>query len=100
MIEDEFELDYRPLEGEIPDQDTKDRIRGTTQKTGKGRPSPMCKGRFTNVRRHVLNMQLPWYTAPLTACWSCKFQFGKERMLQVHIMERHNSENEGHRYGE
>jgi hypothetical protein len=43
MIEDEFKLDYEPMEGEIPDQDTKDRIRGTTQKTGKGRLCPVCQ---------------------------------------------------------
>lgn len=60
MIEDEFELDYGPMEGEIPDQDTKDRIRGTTKKTGKGRLCPVCQGRFTNVRRHLLYMHLPW----------------------------------------
>lgn len=99
MMEDELKLDYGPMEGEIPDQDSKNRIRGTTQ-TGKGRLCPVCQGRFTNVRRHVLHMHLPWYTAPLTACWSCNCQFGQERMLQVHIIERHNSESEGHCYGE
>jgi len=94
-MDDEFVLDYGPLEDEIPIL----RIRGSTMRHSKGRKCPECTGRFTNVRRHVVTCHLPWYAAPLTACWECKLQFGQTSLLDVHIKERHNNNDDGKKFG-
>ena len=89
MYEDEFEPDYGPMDGEIPEPTSK--IRGSSQKN-KSSPCPVCPARFTNVRRHVLCSHVPWYVSPLTACWTCKLQFAQTRLLDVHLSEIHNQE--------
>lgn len=89
-IQDEsnFVPDYGPMEDEI--QKPENRIRGSAKDDKKGRPCPVCQGRLTNIRRHVLNSHLPWYIAPLTACKICKLQFGQERMLEIHQENFHD----------
>ncbi|CAG2249195.1 tatD [Mytilus edulis] len=85
------ELDYGPFDGEIPERLEEDtRIKGSSRNLSKARLCPVCPGRFTNVRRHVFHQHLPWYTNPLTACWTCHKQFGQNKMLENHCLELHN----------
>lgn len=87
----EDELDYGPFDGEIPERLEEDtRIKGSSRNLSKARLCPVCPGRFTNVRRHVFHQHLPWYTNPLTACWTCHKQFGQNKMLENHCLELHN----------
>ncbi|CAG2254367.1 tatD [Mytilus edulis] len=81
---DDFEPDYEPIEGEIPEP--RSTIRGSSKRKSKVQSCPVCQGRFTNVRRHVICSHLPWYTSPLTACWTCKLQLAQEKLVQVHII--------------
>ena len=37
-------------------------------------PCPVCKQRFSHVKRHVLRAHLPWYVSPHTSCWECGYQ--------------------------
>ena len=89
-IQDEsnFVPDYGPMEDEI--QKPENQIRGSAKDDKKGRPCPVCQGRLTNIRRHVLNSHLPWHIAPFTACKICKLQFGQERMLEIHQENFHD----------
>ncbi|CAC5407123.1 unnamed protein product [Mytilus coruscus] len=85
------ELDYGPFDGEIPERLEKDTsIKGSSRNLSKARLCPVCPGRFTNVRRHVFHQHLPWYTYPLTACWTCHKQYGQDKMLENHCLELHN----------
>ena len=63
--------------------------RSTNKPTGK--QCPVCPGKFTHVRRHVLAEHIPWYIYPDTACWECEINFGQERILDVHIIQEHES---------
>ncbi|CAG2212562.1 tatD [Mytilus edulis] len=93
---DDFEPDYEPIEGEIPEP--RSTIRGSSKRKSKVQSCPVCQGRFTNVRRHVICSHLPWYTSPLTACWTCKLQLAQEKLVQVHIINIHNSQEEPHKF--
>ena len=96
MHQDDLELDYGPMEGEIPEPN--ETIRGSSQRKGKTSLCPVCPARFTNVRRHVLCSHLPWYTAPNSACWTCKIQFAQERLFQVHTINFHDNKVDPHRF--
>ncbi|XP_063442890.1 putative deoxyribonuclease TATDN2 [Mytilus trossulus] len=93
---DDFEPDYEPIEGEIPEP--RSTIRGSSKRKSKVQSCPICQGRFTNVRRHVICSHLPWYTSPLTACWTCKLQLAQEKLVQVHMVNIHNSQEEQHKF--
>lgn len=82
------------MDEEIPEN----RIRGSSRNSKKSVPCPVCPGRFTNVRRHVLCGHLPWYSMPLTCCWTCHIQFAQERLLKVHTIEHHNKEEKPHTF--
>ncbi|CAC5407091.1 tatD [Mytilus coruscus] len=85
------ELDYGSFDGEISERMEEDsRIKGSSRNLGKARLCPVCPGRFTYVRRHVFHQHLPWYTNPLTACWTCHKQFGQSKRLENHCIELHN----------
>lgn len=63
---------------------------GQSTNTKKAQPCCICKGKINIVRRHVLTSHLPWYVAPLTACWSCKIQFGQRWALAFYCSAVHN----------
>ena len=67
-------------------------ILGSTSKSG--RKCPVCPGKFTHVRRHVLREHLPWYTAPSSACWECELNLGCENSLNLHIKLQHENKHE------
>ncbi|CAC5383704.1 unnamed protein product [Mytilus coruscus] len=103
MVED-TDLDY---EDYISDKDETEvqktranHINGATLVKKRGRSYPLCKGKFIHPRRHTLRSHLPRYLAPSTACWSCKFQFGQARFVQIHIQEVHSSDDGGCMYTE
>ncbi|CAC5377521.1 tatD [Mytilus coruscus] len=77
MMNDTFEPDHEPIEGEIPEP--RSTIRGSSKRKGKVQSCPVCPGRFTNVRRHAICSNLPWYTSPITACWTCRLQLARIR---------------------
>ncbi|CAC5419024.1 tatD [Mytilus coruscus] len=88
---EEEELDYEPEEKELGPV-KEQRIRGSSNNRKRSRPCCICTGRFVNVRRHVLRAHVPWYTAPLLACWTCQLQFGQQGALTIHCNDYHNSE--------
>ncbi|CAC5386086.1 tatD [Mytilus coruscus] len=88
---EEEELDYEPEEEELGPM-KEQRIRGSSNNRKRSRPCCICTGRFVNVRRHVLRAHVPWYTAPLLACWTCQLQFGQQGALTIHCNDYHNSE--------
>jgi hypothetical protein len=100
MDVDELILDYgEDLELEQHGQPYgKPRIKGSSSDRKKSRSCFICPGRFNNVRRHVLRDHVPWYVAPLMACWICKVQLGQVGALHLHIENMHNSDTELHRY--
>lgn len=63
-------------------------IQGSTL-SKKGKTCPVCNGKFTHVRRHVIQEHIPWYMYPTTSCWVCELGFGQERFLRVHIEKEH-----------
>lgn len=71
-------------------------IFGSTSKSG--RKCPVCPGKFTHVRRHVLREHLPWYTAPTSACWECELNFGCENSLSLHLKLQHENDPLGRKY--
>ncbi|XP_063436457.1 uncharacterized metal-dependent hydrolase HI_0454-like [Mytilus trossulus] len=99
---EEEELDYEPEEEEVgvlKEQIEKEgcllkeqRIKGSSNNKKRSRPCCICSGRFVNVRRHVLRAHVPWYTAPLLACWTCQLQFGQQGAFTIHCNDYHNSE--------
>ena len=56
-----------------------------------GRYCPVCKGKFTHVRRHVLREHIPWYIYASTACWACQINLGQKKLLELHIHQEHCS---------
>jgi hypothetical protein len=94
MDADELILDYgQNLELEQPGQtDGKPRIKESSSNRKKSRSCFICPGRFNTVRRHVLLDHVPWYVAPLMACWTCNVQLGQVGAVRLHI--------ELHRYRE
>ena len=88
--ESKFIPDY---EEELPP----DRIPGSTI-SKKGRKCPACVGKFTHVRRHVIQEHLPWFVYPKTACWECNLAFGQDRMLSVHITGEHGGKTSNTKY--
>ena len=96
MHQDDLELDYGQMEGEIPEPT--ETIRESYQMKGKASLCPVCPARFTNVRWHVLCSHLPWYIASNSACWTCKIQFTQERLFQVHTINFHDNKEDPHTF--
>ncbi|CAC5398171.1 unnamed protein product [Mytilus coruscus] len=96
MMDDAFEPDYESIEAEIPE--TRSTIRGNSKRKGKVQSCPVCPDRFTNVRRNVICFHLPWYTLPITACWTCRLQLAQEKLVQVHMINTHSSREEPHTF--
>jgi hypothetical protein len=71
MHQDDLELDYGQMEGEIPEPT--ETIRESYQMKGKASLCPVCPARFTNVRWHVLCSHLPWYIAPNSPVGHAKY---------------------------
>ena len=81
LEESHFEPDY---EEDMPLH----HIQGSTLRK-KGKKCPVCKAKFTHVRRHVIQEHIPWYIYPKTSCWICELGFGQERFLKLHIEKEH-----------
>lgn len=91
----EEELDYEEtmdqmdvVQGQI--QITKNRITGFSTNVRESMNCSICKGKFYNIRRHVLMEHLPLHTAPLTASWNCKLRFDQRGALSLHCDNIHN----------
>ena len=97
MEEEMFVPDYEPDQDELPKTDS-NYIRGRTNRHNKGRKCPSCPGRFTNVRRHVLRIHLPWYISPATARWECRLQYSQTSLLDTHLKEFQNASAEGRKF--
>ena len=97
MEEEMFLQENEPDENELPKTDS-NYSRGRTNRHNKGRRSPSCPGRFTNLRRHLLRNHLPWYISPATACWECRLQYSQTSLLDTHLKEFHNASAEGRKF--
>ena len=50
---------------------------------------PLCQFRGWHMKRHVYRRHLPWYVAPISACWLCHVQQGSVREMTRHLSRRH-----------
>ncbi|CAC5426097.1 tatD [Mytilus coruscus] len=89
-VEDE-QLDYGPEEVEKTPVEGQ-MIKGSSNNIERSRLCCICTGRFVNIRRQVLRAHVPWYTAPLIACWTCQLQFGQKGALNIYCNDYHNVE--------
>ena len=92
-----FVPDYEPDQDELPKTDS-NYIRCRTNRHNKGRRCSSCPGRFTNVRRHVLRIHLPWYILPATARWECRLQYSQTSLLDTHLKEFHSTSAQGRKF--
>ena len=67
-------------------QTTQDRV---PKQQRKGCLISSCTTTFSHIERHFLYDHLPWYAAPLTACWLCGEQCTQSAKLDRHWSANH-----------
>lgn len=85
------ELDYEPEEEELGPV-KEQRIKGSSYNRKRSIPCCLCTGRFVDIMKHVLRIQVPWYTTPPLACWTGQLKFGQQGALTIHCNDYHDYE--------